>query len=320
MEITVFSNGKNPLKCFSAIKKRHAFSVFPVSEMKKTVKKGTCSFIYLDLWNISEAEFKRHLKFLSCQDEAYFGIIDPKGIIKDVSPLFFSGAADYIGKDLYSKGVSAARFKAVMDFIHDETLQFCTMPSEVQKYIFSGDSWKGIQAGNEYTFLFMYIELGNKFELQKMGSEYSSRILEQYKQYISDIVTPYNGKIWMWTDYQGLLLFPFNGKESPAVIAALKLILDSRIASSELFNLDFTLAYRIVMLIGNTVYKSRGDTGAIVSDSLNTIFHLGQKYAIEAGFYVTKEAFRFVPRGLGHLFVDADEYDGRAMMKMISLN
>lgn len=320
MEFTVFSNSKSPLKCFGSVKKGHTFTVYPVAEMKKVMKKGTCSFVYLDLWNISEAEYKRHLGFLAGQDEAYFGIIDPRGIVKDVALLFFSGAADYIGKDLYTKGLTSARLKAVMEFIYGESQQYGVVPEDSRNYMFSGSTWKGIQTGSEYTFLFMYIELENREEVQKMSREYSSRVLGRYQQYISDIVAPYNGRIWMWMDYQGIVLFPFDGKESSALIAVLKLILDTRISSSELFNLDFTLSHRIIMLIGNTVFRSRGETGSIVSDSLNTIFHLGQKHIQDSGFYVTKEVFRYVPRGMGHLFIEAGEYEGRSMMKMISLH
>ncbi|MBP7583491.1 MAG: hypothetical protein KBA61_05635, partial [Spirochaetes bacterium] len=36
--------------------------------------------------------------------------------------------------------------------------------------------------------------------------------------------------------------------------------------------------------VGNTVYRVRGDTGSIISDSINSIFHLGQKYAPDSSY------------------------------------
>jgi hypothetical protein len=93
---------------------------------------------------------------------------------------------------------------------------------EVSKYILSGTNWKSIRSGQEYTFCFMYIELDNR---QKLKGVFSAEKLEQVNQefhdYIQRQVDPLLGKIWMWVDFYGLVLFPFDGEKCDAILKAL---------------------------------------------------------------------------------------------------
>jgi len=95
-------------------------------------------------------------------------------------------------------------------------------------------------------------------------------------------------------------------------------MLDRNIISAEDIGFNIPLSYRISLHIGNTVYKNRGDTGHIVSDTINSVFHIGQKYAGPGGFYVTQEIFPFIPKGLDAYFIPAGVFEGREIRRMRS--
>ncbi len=320
MDIYVFSNNKNIGKCFASVKKGHSISYHAVSEVQKILEGGSGGFVYLDCWNQTEPAMKKLMQALQKKEGYNFGIIDAKGLYRDPALLFFSGASDYIGKDLCASGLTQKRLQEAVNFKSAEIEAFIEHEKAVSRMAaLSGRDWSGVKSGSEYTFLFMFIELDNKAEIRQMGQEYATRVLDQFHDYITEVVTPVNGKVWMWMDFGGLVLFPFNGKECEAVIPAFKLMLDNRFTSSEIFNMDILLTYRIAMHIGSTVYKSRGDTGTIVSDSINSIFHLGQKFATPGTFCMSQDIFQYVPKGLGHCFMSAGDFEGREIMKMIPL-
>ena len=319
MDIIVFSDREDILDCFKKIKKGHTFSRIPYADMKKVISGGNSDFVYVDVSGQSDSAVRSVQKYLSRQENLFYGVLDPEGIIKDTASLFFAGASDYIGSDCFQAGITAKRLQAALSFNNEDAALSQGTAQRSQTYLYSGTGWDTVKPGKEYTFVMMYIELDNKEEFRKMGTKYAAVVLERFQQYLSDMVSPCCGRIWMWMDFGGVVLFPFDGRQSSAVIPAFKLMFDNRIASSEVFNLDFLLSYRIVMLIGNTTYKGRGDTGAIVSDSLNTIFHLGKKYARPGNFYMTKKMYSHIPKGFGHFFIPRDEYEGKEMMKMMSL-
>ena len=113
-----------------------------------------------------------------------------------------------------------------------------------------------------------------------------------------------------------VVLFPFDGKRCSAILTCFRMMLDRNIISAEDISFNALISYRIALHIGNTVYRKRGDTGGIISDSINSIFHLGQKYAESGNFYITQDAFSFIPKGLSDYFVPAGIYEGRRIMQM----
>ena len=320
MNIYIFSDNKNIEKVFPALKKNSDLSlaVHPSGDLKtklKTIEKG--AFIYLDISKFEEPERKRLLKLLQKQEFNNAGIIDPKGAIKDPVLLFFDGFSDYIGKDLFKSGISLKRLQMALSFNEIELPEELISTIDKSNYILTDNSWKEIKAGKEYTFCFMFIELDNKKELRSIyGSEQINQFVDIFREHVQEKIEDINGRIWMWHDFGGLILFPFDGKNCNAIFTSLELILNRNIISAEIFDIDIFISYRIALHIGNTVYKKRGDTGKIVSDSINSIFHLGQKYAEPGALYLTKDVSEYIPKNLMKLFIPAGDYEGREIIRM----
>jgi hypothetical protein len=318
MEVYIFSDLKNIQKKFSDIgkSKNVVLSILPAADLKKIKRIAPPgSMVYADLSSFGEGEAPGILKFLARLADYRYAIIDPNAISGDIADLFHNGASDYIGKKIFKTGITRNRLLRAMNF------QKLECDTEVQKssrtnYILSGSDWKNIMQGRIYTFCFMFIELDYANEIKFFGMEQFNRVIGSFRSYLEDLVEPINGKIWIWNDFGGLILFPFNGKKCDAIETALMLMINRKLLSAEITQLDIALSYRIAMHIGNTVYKSSGETGTIVSDSINSIFHLGQKFAEAGNLYLTEDIFSLTPDGLIKCFINAGEYEDRHIFRM----
>ena len=318
MDVYIFSNNKNIGKSFSGIEKSKEYSlqIVPSDKLKSTAKTAEGgSILYVDISSYQGPEIKKTLNFLSKLNGFIYGILDPRGVVKDVAELFHNGSSDYIGKDLAKGNISPKRLKTIVEFSGIEVVEK-TVKKVKKEYALSGTDWNNIKVGQEYSFCFMLIEIDNKKKLLSLGTKHAKETTDIFQEYVKQTVSPINGKIWMWMDFGGLIIFPFNGVKCDAILAASKLMINMKLMSAEHFNIEAMLSYRIALHIGNTVFQKRGDTGSIVSDSINSIFHLGQKFCKAGNFFMTDEIFEYTPNELKDCFTSAGQYEGRDIMKM----
>lgn len=318
MEVYIFSDLKNIDTYFRDIKKSKnvTLNVSPAAELRKIKRIAPPgSIIYADLSSFAKKEVPGILKFLARLADYRYAVIDPNGAAEDIAGLFHNGASDYIGKKIIKTGITRNRLQQAMDF---QKLEYEAEIKKLPKtnYVLSGSDWKNITQGRIYTFCFMFIELDYANEIKSFGMEQFKKVIGSFRGYLEDLIKPINGKIWIWNDFGGLILFPFNGKKCDSIETALMLMINRKLLSAEIIQLDIMLSYRIAMHIGNTMYKSSGNTGTIVSDSINSIFHLGQKFAEAGNFYLTEDIFSMMPEGLTNCFIKAGQYEERNIFRM----
>jgi len=323
MDIVVFSDSKTAGQYFTKVEKskKYDLQLHPCAEFKNTVKKVRAgSFIYYDITNRSKEDIKKIMRQLDGLATIQYGIIDPRGVSQDIAEYFHKGASDYIGKLLLKEQLTDKRLQRVIDFGIEKQQRGAGEEEKPEKpeYILSGKDWKDIKTGSEYTFVIMLIELDGSSRLKKYHRDQLDTLCKRFENYITYVTEPNNGRIWMSMDTAWLLLFPFNGRRCSPLLTCFRLMLDRNIISAEDIGFNIPLSYRISLHIGNTVYKNRGDTGHIVSDTINSVFHIGQKYAGPGGFYVTQEIFPFIPKGLDAYFIPAGVFEGREIRRMRS--
>jgi len=183
-------------------------------------------------------------------------------------------------------------------------------------YLLSGSDWSGVVTGREYTFCMMFIELDGKEQMEKnYGAQNLSLALTSFRKHIEGFVKPFGGRLWIWYSFGGLLLFPFNGDNCPALTCAFRLMLFKHFYDIEGSHFPHFLSFRLVLHIGNTPYVET-DTGNVVSEGLNAIFHLGQQFAEAGCCYATEEVLRFGHPALHPYFVDCGLYEGRKILRL----
>ena len=324
MKVSVFSDSTATASCFAKVEKAKAFTVtyHPSSELKSQIKAVPAgSVVYADITGMPQPAMKKILSLLGSSNMV-FGILDPKGSTNDPAVFFHCGASDYIGKNLFRDGVDTKRINKAIEFGRTYITEEVPEPAGVPVFScpLSGTDWKDVIPGKDYTFSFMYIELDNQKEIKKRFTgknleEFTSTFHAFIEKWVSDI----NGRIWMWADLGGLVLFPFNGSDCAPILNGFNLMLKRKIISFENFNYDMLFSFRIAIHIGDTTYRERGETGKIVSDSINSIHHLKQYFAVAGNMYLTEDAHRFVPAPYQQFFIKAGSYEGREIYRLREL-
>ncbi len=322
MEIVVFSTQDNLKKQFSKLGRSRSYSVeyMDPGELKGFVKSAdTPALLYIDAAAFSEEELKKHLNTLQDSPHLRFGIVDRKHVIKDIAELFRRGAVDYLNQALLQEELTTKRVNGVLDFRppDDTAVKRNAKADGRSKWKIAPGGWKGIRAGEEYTFYLLYIEMDILEEWKKKsGKEHMDDLQNRFRRHVEKYFTPLGGKIWMWMNQGGVLLFPFDGESCDPVLTCIRFILNKTIISIEEFGYNSTITYKMGLHLGNTVYESRGKTGDIISDTINFLFHIGKQYARPGNFYLTGGVMPYIPDGLMDIFIHRGEFEGEELYSM----
>ena len=64
------------------------------------------------------------------------------------------------------------------------------------------------------------------------------------------------------------------------------------------------------------MYRDVGETGDVVSEDVNFVYHLGAKHTRPGELTMTRTAFSFVPSGLQGIFIDRGTFEGHEIRGM----
>jgi hypothetical protein len=184
-------------------------------------------------------------------------------------------------------------------------------------YRYSGSDWSSVELNTEYTFWFAHVVLNASRELSgRQSSEHTAQLVATFQQSMERYFGPVGGRIWMWKDFSGLILFPFDGTSDAPFMAAYRFMLNQTLINAEDLGLSVPLEFQIALDIGNTTYREAGKTGTIISDSVNFIFHLGLKYAPRGVLTVTSNVVPFITERMHPLVVAAGSFEGREVFSL----
>ena len=272
--------------------------------------------VYVDIRGLTGKERTKLLALISANQSVRVGIIDPAGSVKDVAALFHAGVVDYIGKALISSGIPAERRAAAAAFAGDEEREQGDEPGTAGRQG-STDIWAEVQPGREYTFAFLFVEVDDAEELKKRHEpDNLAAAMDTFREFVSRIAGQHGGRLWMWSRFGGLILFPLKAESCQAAFCGVRILLSSIFYDVEESLLPGRISFRMALSHGATVYQD-SDTGRIVSDAINTIFHLGRRFAKAGQFVLSSEALDLVPQPLRAFCVPAGAFEGRRILRML---
>ncbi len=329
IKIVFFTDSQAPLKYFSAFDKSNKWELtsFSCSKLRKLLKNPSEDTVYLlDYASVSEDNQKKELNYLLKKEEVPRIIIDRKNDIDDPASILMKGC-DYLGSKFLKEGIKPARLNSYFDFYYgsgDESEGVAAGSEKADsgkknktKHIAVKDGWKEIKSGKDYTFYMLFTEISIPAEWKKKsGSRHLNNLKQTFQALAEREASLCNGKVWIWNEYGGLILFPYTGVSCSPVIAAVKLLLNRVISSVEDFNLHTPIELRAAMHLGITTWKKRGNTGTIISDSLNSIFHLGSKYTPLNDFDITEDVYLELLPELKKLFSETGDFEGRKIYRL----
>ncbi len=302
--------------------KKFKFETVTWDEWRAEKKLTNGHLVYLDISGLSEAEMNRYFKKVQSLHSPW-GVVDRENRITDVAGLFHDGVCDYIDTNCLDS-VKVKRIQQVWSF-HDQrspNSSTQTPPAKASAGARSGElsrSWNNVVPGREYTFSFMYIELLPSKEWSKKAADsHQEQMQSAFHDMVESHASEYNGRVWMWNDWGGVVLFPFDGTKCQAAVLATRLLLNRVILSIEGGPFQTLLDYKIALHIGDTVYQQRGKTGTIVSDDVNFIFHMGAKFAEPNRVYATSKVRNAIQTELHSIFKPLGAFEGQQIFGLDS--
>jgi len=311
-------------------------SLFPknTSFVSSPITKHSPSFsdiTYIDVSGLSAAEIKKTLTQVkkSCKDSPW-GIIDTKGSLKDPASLFFEGASDYLGPGLLkgSKKIDVKRFAAAIQLRKAlsggaDSQDSSRANESAGGFINSGiklppantfPGWKKVPAGKVMPFYFLFCSLQGKTSLD---SRLQEKALSQiHKRFHSVLVNNFKdgeGLLWMDTGKDCLFLLPPKSQNVSAIISAcISLVVSAPQIALETLGLSIPVNFVFALHYGSIKYQPPGKTGTVVSDAVNSVFHLGAKKAQPGRLTISGGLPDVtIPKAMQDLFIPAGEYEGR---------
>jgi class 3 adenylate cyclase len=178
-------------------------------------------------------------------------------------------------------------------------------------------SWSEVQSAQEYTFWLLFCELDHADSYRRTMSEAQAQALfERFRSAVLREMQRVSGREWMWKEVGGVLLFPFDGHDHGPALVGLRMVLNRVIINVEDFAIRSPISFRLALHVGNTVYRNKGETGTIVSDAVNYVFHLGERFTRPGCFTITETAAAYMPHTLESYFLREGEYEGREIFRM----
>jgi class 3 adenylate cyclase len=331
VKVVLFSKKPNPTRAKLPRRSRRGPEVeaYPFSHMRRVlpILEGGL-LVYADVSGLSDVERIRAIALLAKRPGLLFGLIDPAGKVSDPASLFHAGAVDYIGREFRRTGLTAKRLERVLAFAEAGRPRAGAEPEQPAEPPASLEGWPGVVPGRESPFAFLYVEVDGAEDMKRRyGQENLSHALDTFRAFIERLVALHEGRIWMWTGFGGLALFPLRATDTRVrwepsggcspVVCGLRIAMSRIFFDVEESPLPSRLCFRMALSVGSTIYRET-DTGGIVSDSLNSIFHLGQKFVRPGQFLLTEEALDLAPQRLRGACVPAGSFEGRRIHRMVT--
>ncbi len=319
MEVLFFTDAPDLLKYL--VKNR--LPGYAVAEMRTRLSGMVCPVLaYIDAASWS-GTMDSLLAAVAKMKHVFLGVMDSSGKVKNAIGLMHKGAVDYLSpKDIPEK-LNKAHCNSVIAFIKKYRRDFQisnlsphTSTSHGIEHIPVVRGWNDVKIGKTYTFEIIFVELDDREEMEKRyGTKNLQTALQVFHKYIEKNTASFGGRIWLWSKYGGILLFPFDGTECSAVICGFRIIMYKFLHDAEESHFPNFISFRLATHIGNLVYQEKSK-GEVVSDSLNTVFHLGQEYAEPGNYYLTDEIFQYTPPVVKAFFKKQGSFEDHVIYRM----
>ncbi len=324
MRVLVFGKNRKRRPAKGKAAKGAAVETYPLVDLPAMIASlKTGSLVYFDLEGLGNGQREKVLEAISENPHLLFGVIDPTNSVADVASLFHAGVVDYLGKKMKGARLDAKRISRVLSYVdgaraHEEGEEEASLPQPARLLTEApGDEWTRIVPGKEYQFAILFVEVDGSEELKKRHEpDNLTGAMETFRAYVERIASQHGGRTWMWSQFGGLILFPLKNGSGSAPICGLRLLLSRIFYDVEESPLPGYISFHLALSIGSTVYRVR-DTGEIISESLNSVFHLGKKFTRPSQFFVSAEAMGLVPEKLKALCVPVGSYEGRRIFRLI---
>lgn len=288
--------------------------------------KGDLDFAYFDSAALSAAKLSGLGDKLG--PDQNWGVLDKAGAVADPAALFHGGAADYLGPQLLKRGarpIVAERLRSALALARRSALgaeaivEGTAASGAAMRSYPAFPGWGKLKVETCYPFEFVFAALGDQRALMsRFGEKGLDRIRADFSRYIEAWAEERGGKLWIRDASTNLLLFPATEEPVSPITDLLRLQLDRVLIGYEVFRVDIPLRFRFALHEGDAPWREPGNTGTVVSEHVNFIYHLGMKAIEDGRIGVSDAAFRLIPEGLASLFRDAPDFEDHRVRQSLT--
>lgn len=239
---------------------------------------GPEEFVYLDLGSVPRRQRDEWIESLASARSLRWAIIDRDRALADPAALFRQGAVDYLGPEATDGVVDQARLAAIHAYA-ERFENHTPRANRHRPHQGSFPGWEGLSEGNTYELCALFTGVWDANGLRtRLGEQRFSRFKVAAFGVVNTIIQEHGGLLWISDDQSFLALFPPESV-SQLVISAMHVLANMRLISFEQLRLEQEVGYLYFCISRCELpWQKPGQTGTVVSDALNYMYHLGRKF------------------------------------------
>lgn len=174
--------------------------------------------------------------------------------------------------------------------------------------------WKKMQTGMSMPFYLLYCSVEGKTSLdERFNEKIVAEINKRFIEWLQDNLTGSDCLLWMNTGRDCLFLIPPKARcVEEAIKACFNMLISAPLFTLEVLDLTIPVNFIFALHYGTVKYKPPGQTGTVVSDAINFVFHLGAKKAELGRLTLSGELPGVsVPKALQDCFVSTKDFEDR---------
>ena len=178
--------------------------------------------------------------------------------------------------------------------------------------------WKKMQSGMSVPFYLMYCSIEGKTPLDSRFNEKTvAAIHKRFVEFLKDNFEGSEALLWMNTGREYLFLFPPKQKSIEIGIkACMNMLISAPLFTLECLDITIPTNFIFALHYGTIKYKPPGQTGTVVSDAINFVFHLGTKKAELGRLTISGELPGVsIPKQFQDCFISSKDFEGRKIFQ-----
>jgi hypothetical protein len=240
---------------------------------------GPEELVYLDLGSVPRRQRDEWIERLGATRGLRWSVIDRAGAHTDPAALFRQGALDYLGAALADGIVGPARLAAIEAYADrlDNHASRTSRPRNHHGSSFPG--WDALSEGTSYELCALFTGVWDADGLRtRLGEQRFARFKAAVLGVVNSIIQEHGGLLWISDDQSFLALFPPE-PASQLVVSAMRVLANMRLISYEQLRLEQEVGFlHFCLRRCELPWQKPGQTGTVVSDALNYMYHLGRKF------------------------------------------
>jgi hypothetical protein len=276
---------------------------------------GPEELVYLDLDSVPKRQRAEWIDRLAATRGLRWAVVDGTRSIADPATLFWQGAVDYLGKGAAEGIVDQARLLSIGDYA-DRIENHVPRTNRHQIHQGSFPGWDALVEGKSYEVCAFFAGVWDADGLRtRLGEQRFVRFKAAVLGVVNVIIQENGGLLWIADDQSFLALFPPE-MASQLVISAMRVLANLRLISFEQLRLEQEVGGLLFCLRRCELpWQKPGQTGTVVSDALNYMYHLGRKFTPPCTIDLVDDLAETLEPRLKTLFHEAGNFENRPIQR-----